>query len=330
MVKNSQNSNRNSALIMALRACMSLIGVIFISLGATFLKEGFVGLDPFTATNIGLSKMFGMGLGVVQLSFNIIIFVIVVILDRHEIGLGTLFNMTIVGFGIQFFSQIYIDHTSAGMVHIPLIILDALLGFIGFTLGTSLYMGADLGVAPYDALAPIVVKKLTLPRVIAKRLGSKRLPYQWVRSFQDIAFMVLGLSVGGDIGLMTIVVAFFTGPFINFWNVHLSDKIVNYIDDFSRAKNQRAKLFGRGTVNIGKKSLSAIYRVYRNTNDVEQTVSLYSDKRLLGALEKTDNQIKLNGLNRAIINDKYRTIIKEINLRPDLKNTISSRKDKLD
>lgn len=65
------------------------------------------GLDPFTAVNTGISNKLGIGLGVYQLAVNLVIFIFILWLDRKQIGIGTILNMVLVGFEIQWFTTIY-------------------------------------------------------------------------------------------------------------------------------------------------------------------------------------------------------------------------------
>ena len=293
---------KNKFINLSLRALISLIGVILVSIGATFLKEGAVGLDPFTAVNIGLSKIFGIGLGSIQLGFNVIIFILVLLLDRHQIGIGTLLNMTLVGFGIQFFSQIYTTYFS-GSLSIPLILFDAVFGLLVFTLGTSLYMEANLGVAPYDAIAPIIVKRT-------------RLKYQWVRSVQDIGFMIAGFCVHGEIGFMTIIVAFFAGPLINFWNIKVSQGIFKHIKSFSQ-NQKRARRVGIGTMNAGRLGWSALRNAYFQTTIMERNMSTYSSKELTNAMHQTESQIHMNKIAYRNLHHRYNAIQKEMQERKE-------------
>lgn len=294
------NKKSTKLLRLILRTLISFIGVILIAIGATFLKQGLVGLDPFTATNIGLSKMFGMGLGPTQLGFNLILFILVVLFDRHEIGIGTFLNMILIGFGIQYFSKIYTLMLGTHM-HYSLIIIDAIVGIAIFTLGTSLYMEADLGVAPYDAIAPIIVKKT-------------HLKYQYVRACQDIAFMVAGWFVHGDVGFMTIIVAFFAGPLINFWNVHVSRNIVNHTDSFSVNK-KRAKRVGVGTVNAWKVGLYLIRKGYQNTYHIQRNMSTYTDKELIDLKDHTEQRLRFNKMSRKVLSQRLYKLNHEIRFR---------------
>ena len=63
-------------------------------------KSGGLGVDPFTAMNIGLSSMFGMQLGIFQIIVNAFI-LFYVYLKQKAIGLGTILNMLLVGILIQ-------------------------------------------------------------------------------------------------------------------------------------------------------------------------------------------------------------------------------------
>lgn len=200
-----------------LKTLVPFIGVAILSLGTTFLRGGNVGLDPFTAVNTGISNHLGIGLGVYQLSVNLVIFIFIIWLDRKQIGIGTILNMVLVGFEIQWFTTLY--HQLFGYRTSFLIVAtDTLIGLLLFTLGASLYMASDLGAAPYDAIAPIISSRT-------------KLSYKVARIIQDILFMVAGFIAGGPVGLGTIIVAFFTGPLISWWNDHLSDPMVKTINE---------------------------------------------------------------------------------------------------
>ena len=93
---------------------------------------------------------------------------------------GTILNMVLVGFEIQWFTTIY--HQLFGYRTTFLIVAaDTLIGLILFTLGASLYMAPDLGAAPYDAIAPIITQRT-------------KLSYRTARITQDVLFMVAAIN----------------------------------------------------------------------------------------------------------------------------------------
>ena len=81
----------------------SCIGVVCIALGTTVCRVGNVGVDPFTAMNLGLSALVGMDFGTFQLLVNLVILVAVFAFDKWQIGLGTIINMVFVGYLIELF-----------------------------------------------------------------------------------------------------------------------------------------------------------------------------------------------------------------------------------
>ncbi|ALS38052.1 putative membrane protein YczE [Enterococcus rotai] len=196
----------------ALRSLYALIGVAILAFGAATLRIGQVGLDPYTAANIGIGNVLGLSLGVYQLMINFIILGIVFILGRSYIGIGTVINMVLTGFFIDFYTWIYTDFITI-KINFFTQSLALVIGVLIFTFGASFYMSAKLGNAPYDAIAPIIVERT-------------KFHYRSVRVSQDIFFVVLAFIFGGPVGIGTVINAFFTGPLIDFWNKKVSQPII--------------------------------------------------------------------------------------------------------
>ncbi|WP_022770037.1 MULTISPECIES: hypothetical protein [unclassified Butyrivibrio] len=103
---------------------------------------------------------------------------------------------------------------------------DLVIGVVIICFGSAFYMTADLGVSTYDAVALIIVNTW------------KKGKFQYVRIITDIVCVILGcvlfLMAGGSIGQIptiagigTIITAFFMGPLIEFFNVHIARPILN-------------------------------------------------------------------------------------------------------
>lgn len=274
--KDSPNVSLNKFADVGLRALMAFVGIAILSTGTTLLREGNVGLDPFKATNTGLAGKLGAGLGNVQLMVNLVIFVLVLLLDRKKIGIGTIMNMVLVGYEIQWFSIIY-HQILPNTVNIFTIMTNLVFGLLLFTLGSSLYMGARLGVAPYDAIAPIISKRT-------------HVKYRWARITQDIIFMAAAFLIGGDVGFATIIVAFFTGPLITYWDTHVSEKVMQGITDFSSTPSFRTA--GKQLVNVGRISYYVVRHAYELTEKTQRQLSNYTDQELDERIEMTRNRSK--------------------------------------
>ena len=66
-----------------------------------------------------------------------------------------------------------------------------------------MYLSAGLGASPYDGL----------PFIISER--QKKLSFKTIRVLWDVAFMAGGFLLGGDVGIVTVLVAFCLGPIIS-------------------------------------------------------------------------------------------------------------------
>lgn len=246
---------------ISLKTLMAFIGIAILSLGTTFLREGHVGLDPFTAMNTGIAAKIGLGLGNTQLISNLVIFTVVLLLDRNKIGIGTIMNMVLIGYEIQWFTTLY-NQILPNSLNFLTISADLIIGLLLFTLGSSMYMGASLGVAPYDAIAPILSTRI-------------HLKYRITRIGQDIIFMIAG---------------FFTGPLITYWNSHVSEKLLLRINDFSAQPSLQSA--GTLIVSFGRGGYQAVVKAYQVTEQIQRHKSDYSDSQLSEQLTESRQKLK--------------------------------------
>ena len=191
-----------------LRSLFALIGVAIIGFGASLLRVGGVGLDPYTAANIGTGERLGLSLGVYQLMINLVLLILIFFFGRRHIGIGTVINMVLTGFFIDFYTKIFelFAVSPEGWLQKGLFLV---IGILFFTFGASFYMSAKVGSAPYDAIAPTIVDR-------------PKANYRVVRVIQDVAFATLGWITGGPIGIGTFISAFLVGPLIKFWDDYAS------------------------------------------------------------------------------------------------------------
>lgn len=74
-------------------------------MGSAILRVGQVGVDPYTAANIGISNTIGIDLGTYQLISNAVLFIPMLLWGRQYIGIGSIMNMILVGYFVQWFSE---------------------------------------------------------------------------------------------------------------------------------------------------------------------------------------------------------------------------------
>lgn len=200
------------------KALMSLIGITLISFGAALSQTMNMGLDPFTAINTGASELLGFTLGNYQLFVNAAILAIILFFDRKIIGWGTIFNLVLVGYMIEFFISMlesFIDPTQFAFIVQLLITVVAILIF---TFGVALYMDADLGVSPYDAIAPVITDRVSAS-------------YKTVRMIQDIVVVITAWILGGPVGVSTFITGFLAGPLIDFFSNRFTSKLSDKVEE---------------------------------------------------------------------------------------------------
>lgn len=199
------------------KALMSLIGITLISFGSALSQTMNMGLDPFTAINTGASELLGFTLGNYQLFVNAAILAIILFFDRKIIGWGTIFNLVLVGYMIEFFISMlesFIDPTQFAFIVQLLITVVAI---IIFTFGVALYMDADLGVSPYDAIAPVITDRVSAS-------------YKTVRMIQDIVVVITAWILGGPVGVSTFITGFLAGPLIDFFSNRFTRKLSDKVE----------------------------------------------------------------------------------------------------
>ena len=200
------------------KALMSLIGISLISFGTALSQTMNMGLDPFTAINTGASELLGFTLGNYQLFVNAAILAIILFFDRKIIGWGTIFNLVLVGYMIEFFISMlesFIDPTQFAFIVQLLITVVAILIF---TFGVALYMDADLGVSPYDAIAPVITDRVSAS-------------YKTVRMIQDIVVVITAWILGGPVGVSTFITGFLAGPLIDFFSNRFTSKLSDKVEE---------------------------------------------------------------------------------------------------
>lgn len=195
---------------------ISIVGILLIGVGAALSETMKMGLDPFTALNRGASSLLGFSLGNYQLVVNLIILAAVFFLQRSLIGWGTIYNMVLVGYLVDFFKNQLQNFFDVDGMSIGLRLLITVFAIIIFTLGVAIYMDIDIGVSPYDAITP----------VITERTGWSYTP---VRIAQDLLVVIGAYFLDGPVGISTVITGFFAGPLITFFSNHVSQPLINQI-----------------------------------------------------------------------------------------------------
>lgn len=202
---------------------MSLFGVIICAISVGIFKIAALGVDPFQSLMAGLDAIIPIKFGTLYVITNAVLLLFALILDRHYIGIATFINLFLLGYITQFtyeFLQTIIVDPS-----MPVRIACLVIGVVIICFGSAFYMTADLGVSTYDAIALIICNTW------------KKGKFQYVRIITDLICVALGVLLfilsGGEFlkiptiaGIGTIITAFFMGPLIEVFNVHIARPIL--------------------------------------------------------------------------------------------------------
>ncbi|SCY63761.1 YczE/YyaS/YitT family protein [Butyrivibrio sp. INlla14] len=191
------------------------IGVFLMGFFLSFLIEVNLGTDPCTFMNLTLSRFLGLSFGNWQLLLNSCLFILVILFGRKLIGFGTIANMVFIGYIADFFCMVWgktiPEHVFKEFPSRAIVFGIALAMFI---FAVSLYINANMGVAPYDAI----------PQIISERV-LKKVPFAVIRIAFDFTAIIIGIIFGGIPNIGMILMALFLGPVITlvgkFLNKHV-------------------------------------------------------------------------------------------------------------
>ncbi len=187
------------------RIFITLLAVLFMGVSLSVLNLVDRGTDPFTFMNVSVSAAIGWSLGNWLLFINVLLFVPVMIWGREEIGIGTVFNMVLVGYTVDLCDIIWerIGYASL-MENVFVRYLSMIAALTVFVFSAATYMSAGLGTAPYDAQSLILSKFL------------KKVPFKFIRSTLDLIMLVIGAVVSGKLDVVTVLMMLFLGSTVEF------------------------------------------------------------------------------------------------------------------
>ena len=193
---------------------LTLISVLFMGITLSVLKLLDLGMDSFTYMNVNIANKAGWALGNWQLCLNIVMFIPVILWGRKHLGIGTIFNMVLIGYTVDFCTWIWelinLESFLDGLVVRYIVMLPVLVVFI---FAAAIYMSTDMGTAPFDALPMMISEKI--PKV----------SFKVVRFIWDLTAVTIGFVLSGKVPIVTILLVIFLGNTIAF--VRKNMKILN-------------------------------------------------------------------------------------------------------
>jgi uncharacterized membrane protein YczE len=182
-----------------------LLGIPILGLGIALTLEARLGVSPYDVLHQGVSEQTGLTFGTVVIAVGLAILLIWIPL-RQRPGIGTVVNTLTVGLVIDLALYV-LPEPELLAARIALL----LVGVVVAALGMGLYIGAGLGPGPRDGLMT--------------GIAAKGFPLWAVRTVLEVAALVAGWALGGNVGIGTVVFAFSIGPLGHFFlaRLHLGD-----------------------------------------------------------------------------------------------------------
>ena len=191
------------------RILMMLIGNVILGTGAGMLRAADFGVDPYQCFVLGIDKALKLGYGTTFVIVNAVFLVLMLVLARKMLNVGTLVNMFFLGYIIDFSYSMCMKISSSPsfFVRVVYFIVSILL----ITFSSAVIYTADMGVSTYDWIA------LKTAEV------QKKVSFKWCRVGTDLVCVIIGLAFSIIPGIGTIVTAFLLGPLVSFFRTYCSE-----------------------------------------------------------------------------------------------------------
>lgn len=193
-----------------LRAIILFIGLLIAHLGVTLFLLADLGSDPFNVLVQGLfhslENLTGFPFlthGRVHIAVCFLIILVLLVVDRTYVKLGTIICMICGGPIIDMYS-FFLAPILADMSSLIGRLLMLVAGCVILAYGMTIVIKSDAGTGPNDLVAVVISDKLH------SKFGITRIAV-------DVCFVAVGYLLGGLVGIGTIICAFCVGPVASYF-----------------------------------------------------------------------------------------------------------------
>ena len=191
------------------RFFLMLFGVVGMGVLLSLLIQVSYGTDACSFMNLSIATKLGILFGTVAMMVHVICFVPELLCAPRHIGPGTICNMVLIGYIADFCRMLESRYLPQFLFTEnpwrPVVFVAALIPFLFFA---AIYMNADMGLAPYDAV----------PMIVSDRM---HLPFAPVRIAWDGLMALIAICMGGKLTLATVILTLSIGPAVSFVGKHL-------------------------------------------------------------------------------------------------------------
>jgi hypothetical protein len=172
------------------------LGLLVFGVGEALLIAAGAGVSPWIVLSQGVSNLTDWSVGFSTFVVSISVLLLWLPL-RQKPGIGTILNAVVIAGAIEA-SLNYLPHPEMFYIQV----LQSLVGIAMVGLGSGMYLCANLGPGPRDGLMT----------GLQRRTG---LPIAGVRTTIELTAVILGWSLGGIVGVGTLLFALGIGPAVS-------------------------------------------------------------------------------------------------------------------
>ena len=173
-------------------------GLVLFGAGEGMLVHSALGNSPWSVLAEGVGEQTGVAIGVTTVAISFVLLLVWIPLGQR-VGLGTVANAIVVGFGIDATLALLGPSSDVLAVRIG----EVLLAIAIVSVGSGLYLTQRLGAGPRDGLmtglAAVTGRSLRLTRVLI-----------------ELSACAAGVALGGTLGIGTLAFALLVGPGVQF------------------------------------------------------------------------------------------------------------------
>ncbi|MFA9424506.1 MAG: YitT family protein [Sedimentibacter sp.] len=218
------------------RTVKVMFGLVLYSIGLLLSIQANIGLAPWDAFGIGISKLTGISYGNVSILTGIIILIVVVLKLKEKIGIGTILNTVLIGVFVDILIPLKIVPQ---MTNFFLGLLMLLAGQVVISFASYFYISPGLGCGPRDTLMVGLGKQF--PNV----------PIGAIRGLIEGTVLLIGFLLGAKVGIGTIIAVFGISFILQttFKLLHFDIKAVEHESIFETMKNLKV-IFAKSNENF--------------------------------------------------------------------------------
>jgi uncharacterized membrane protein YczE len=197
---------------LTLRLGWLVAGLFVFSLGIICFLESRLGLPPWDVLHQGIAKRTPISFGLANELVGVLVLLVAWRLGAR-VGTGTVGNAVLIGLFIVLLQPLHAVHRLSDLPLGGRIVLLAV-GLVLFGVGSAFYIGAGLGAGPRDSLMLVGARRSGV------RVGA-------VRAAIEIFVLLVGVVLGGQVGIGTVLFAALIGPSVeaSFWLLSRTDLV---------------------------------------------------------------------------------------------------------